>query len=413
MGAAKMGTTTRHAAAVRAAEMLGQRQFSSIGNPENQKLRVFAAPSGRQLAILLSNKTLTLVTEPVYTSTTRTAGKHKRRYGANETRHSNLNFQESRLAIGSAIDYWTFESLADFQEFLAWYGDRPVPPADAQGSAHIEAKPIKGSLGNRNAGICGKTDAPVSEDLFNRFKPTLLSQSPPLVRDPRLLLDTNGNIRIYYAPFEYLNPSARVVLVGITPGPTQMKNANLESRKALMLGERDSDAMRKAKETAAFSGEPMRGNLIRQMDHWGIHDWLGLRSSAELFSSARQLLQSTSLLRYPVFVNDEDYRGDPDMLTQPLLRRYLLEYFADEVSSLNKAIFFGLGPKVQRVLNTLVTEGLLPQNRVLGGMLHPSGNCTYRIKFLTGRRDGPLPHATNTKSYDAGRTYFRDKFLQL
>ena len=108
-----------------------------------------------------------------------------------------------------------------------------------------------------------------------------------------------------------------------------------------MAVRRDSDAMRKAKEAAAFSGEPMRGNLIRQMDHWGLHDWLGLRSSAELFSSARHLLQSTSLLRYPVFVKDDDYRGDPNMLTQPLLRRYLLKHFADEVRSAGTIIWNG------------------------------------------------------------------------
>lgn len=39
-------------------------------------------------------------------------------------------------------------------------------------------------------------------------------------------MDASGDVKIYYAPFEYMNPSARIVLVGITPGPTQMVNAN-------------------------------------------------------------------------------------------------------------------------------------------------------------------------------------------
>lgn len=34
--------------------------------------------------------------------------------------------------------------------------------------------------------------------------------------------------------------------------------------------------------------------------------------SADLFSTSRHLVQTTSLLRYPVFVKDDDYRGTPD-----------------------------------------------------------------------------------------------------
>lgn len=53
------------------------------------------------------------------------------------------------------------------------------------------------------------------------------------MRDGRLLMDSDGAVKIYYAPFEYINPEARIVLVGITPGPTQMVNANNEARQAL------------------------------------------------------------------------------------------------------------------------------------------------------------------------------------
>lgn len=49
-----------------------------------------------------------------------------------------------------------------------------------------------------------------------------LRPPPPTVRDNRLLMDKDGDVSIYCAPFEYINPHARIVLVGITPGPTQM-----------------------------------------------------------------------------------------------------------------------------------------------------------------------------------------------
>lgn len=161
-------------------------------------------------------------------------------------------------------------------------------------------------------------------DFIEKYAPILCGATPPVVRDPRLLMDASGDVKIYYAPFEYINPSARIVLVGITPGPTQMVNANNEARRALQAGKSSMEAIQAAKSVGAFSGEPLRSNLINQLNHWGFHKWLGLTDSADLFSTSRHLVQTTSLLRYPVFVKDDDYRGSPDMTKHPLLRKYLL-----------------------------------------------------------------------------------------
>jgi len=247
--------------------------------------------------------------------------------------------------------------------------------------------------------------------LIERFAPVLCGSRAPVVRDPGLLMDGSGPVKVYYAPFEYINPHARIVLVGITPGPTQMVNANNEARRVLLAGKSNEDAIQAAKSVGAFSGEPLRSNLINQLNHWGFHNWLGLGDSAELFSSARHLVQTTSLLRYPVFVNDDDYRGAPDMTKHPILHRYLLENFAAEVEHLKGAVFVGLGPLVQKVLNRLGQEGAINTDRVIGGMLHPSGNCTYRINYLVGDRTAPVPHATNPAPYDQGRRAFRARFL--
>ena len=248
--------------------------------------------------------------------------------------------------------------------------------------------------------------------LIERFASVLCGPRVPVVRDPDLLMDTSGSVKVYYAPFEYINPSARIVLVGITPGPTQMANANNEARRFLLAGKSNEDAIQAAKSVGAFSGEPLRSNLINQLNHWGFHKWLGLSDSADLFSNARHLVQTTSLLRYPVFVNDDDYRGTPDMTKHPMLRKYLLENFAAEVEQLKDAVFVGLGPLVQKVLDRLCQEGAINADRVIGGMLHPSGNCTYRINYLIGDRSVPVPHATNPVPYDQGRRAFRDRFLE-
>ncbi len=64
----------------------------------------------------------------------------------------------------------------------------------------------------------------MKQNLFARFAPTIRDIE---IRDldDRLLLDRDGPVSVYYAPFDYIITKARVVIVGITPGPTQMSNA--------------------------------------------------------------------------------------------------------------------------------------------------------------------------------------------
>ncbi|MDR2092240.1 MAG: hypothetical protein LBP58_02835 [Azoarcus sp.] len=248
--------------------------------------------------------------------------------------------------------------------------------------------------------------------LLEKYAPCLCDAKRPQVRDPRLLMDADGDVEIYYAPFEYIHPDARIVLVGITPGSTQMLDANNEARDALQSGQSFADVLQAVKSSSVFNDEPLRTNLIRQFNHWGFHKWLRLSNSAKLFSTASHLMQTTSLLRYPVFVRDSEYRGSPDMMRHPLLRKYLLEYFVTEVEELPDALFIGVGPQVQRVLEHLVRYQILKPDRVLGGLVHPADNCTYRINYLVGDRSGPIPSRTYPAPYDEGREAFRKRFLK-
>ncbi|KDD94864.1 hypothetical protein [Bordetella bronchiseptica] len=99
------------------------------------------------------------------------------------------------------------------------------------------------------------------------------------------------------------------------------------------------------------------------------------------------------------------------MTKHPLLRKYLLEHFAAEVEELKDAVFVGLGPQVQSVLDRLIQERVLNPDRVIGGMLPPSGNCTYRINYLIGDRSALVPHATSPVPYDQVRRAFRERFV--
>ena len=63
---------------------------------------------------------------------------------------------------------------------------------------------------------------------FNQYK--ILIQTLPSITKETILkneflleMDYKNNLEIYYAPFEYVNEHATVVIVGITPGLHQMK----------------------------------------------------------------------------------------------------------------------------------------------------------------------------------------------
>lgn len=116
-----MGITVQQDSALKAANSLSTRNFSTVGNPDKKKVRVFRAPKGRHLAVILTNQTITAMTEAVHTIDSPTSRFHVRRYASDKSRNSNLNFAGSRLAVGNEVDCWAFSSKADFDEFVAWY----------------------------------------------------------------------------------------------------------------------------------------------------------------------------------------------------------------------------------------------------------------------------------------------------
>ena len=141
------------------------------------------------------------------------------------------------------------------------------------------------------------------QQLIERFAPVIRSLSAAELNgasslNSKLLIAKDGNVEVCYAPFEYINPEARLVIVGITPGRTQMINALKEARRQLDNGADNVQTLIAAKKTGAFSGS-MRPSLISLLDSIGMHRWLGIESCDVLFSSASHLVQTTSVLRNP------------------------------------------------------------------------------------------------------------------
>lgn len=238
--------------------------------------------------------------------------------------------------------------------------------------------------------------------VFAKYETSIRSyQGNPLAST--LLVAEDGPLSVYYAPFEWVNPQARVVLVGITPGKVQAANALAEAQRALLTGASSSEALRRAKQTGAFSGA-MRPNLIGLLDHIGLQRWLGLRSCEDLFGASGHLLQTASVLQFPVFLNGGNYNGTPDPAKHPLLRTMLVEHFGAMARALPDAVFVPLGPVPAKAISWLASEGHLTGTRVLEGLPHPSGANAERISYFLGRKaKANLSAKTDPAKLDAAR----------
>jgi hypothetical protein len=230
----------------------------------------------------------------------------------------------------------------------------------------------------------------------------------------KLEIARDNKIRVCYAPFEYLNPQARLVIVGITPGKTQMINAIREARKQLDKGASLNETLIAAKLTGAFSGA-MRPNLTAMLDHIGVQAWLGLNTASELFGHASHLMQTASVLQNPVFLSDGDnYNGAPNMTKTQVLREQLIEGFGSSIAKLKHAYFLPLGPKVSEALVFLSANGMLEADRVLHGMPHPSPASMERINYFLGKKSRELLSVkTNPESLDAARASLRSAITSI
>jgi hypothetical protein len=244
---------------------------------------------------------------------------------------------------------------------------------------------------------------------FEKFIPKIRALTPEELIGGTSLFDKmriakTDRFEICYAPFDHLNPEARLVIVGITPGRTQMLNALREARGQLDAGATSLQALIAAKRTGAFSG-PMRPNLVAMLDRVGLHQRFGLDSANEFFGAASNLLQSTSVLQNPVFLADgSNYNGTPNMTRNAPLTDQMMSGFAKSASLLPNAYFLPLGPKVSEALMFLANQGAIDGSRVLHGLPHPSPASMERINYFLGKKSREhLSKKTNASNLDAAR----------
>jgi hypothetical protein len=192
------------------------------------------------------------------------------------------------------------------------------------------------------------------------------------ITNKNFLIKREDNIEIYYAPFDYINSKAKIMIVGITPGLQQM----LQSFEAVNEGR----SLKEVKDLSSFKGS-MRTTLIKYLDELNINKKLRIKSCESLFNINSKYLHSTSLIKYPVFDKGKNYSGS-GLLKKKILLDFLEAYFVKELKKLDKTIIVPLGNTVSSTIDYLNNEFKLNLKCFLKGFPHPSGlNVRKDIQF--------------------------------
>ena len=153
------------------------------------------------------------------------------------------------------------------------------------------------------------------------------------ITNNKFLVNKEDNIEIYYAPFDYVNPKAKIMIVGITPGLQQM----LQSFEVINEGK----SPKEVKDLSSFKGS-MRTTLVKYLDELKVNKTLKVKSCESLFNKDNKYLHTTSLIKYPVFDKGKNYSG-ANILKKKMLLDFIEKNFLKELKTLKKSIIIPLG----------------------------------------------------------------------
>ena len=202
------------------------------------------------------------------------------------------------------------------------------------------------------------------------------------VARPELLLAARGRVEVFFTPFDWVNRSARVAIVGVTPGRFQAHQAVMTAARQLRAGASLDAALAEADRVGSFAGA-MRVNLIAMLDGIGLAGLLGLDSTARMFTDRADLVASTSVVCHPVFIAGANYTGSaPKLGQEPLLRAFATQVLAANLAAVPEALVVPLGRAAEIGVGL---SGVNPR-RVVAGFPHPSGANGHRVRHYTVAR---------------------------
>lgn len=230
----------------------------------------------------------------------------------------------------------------------------------------------------------------------------------------QLTIEKNDKVRVTYCPFEWQNPQAKLMIIGITPGPTQLRNALTAFRSAIRQGLDEQQVLKVTKLAGAFSGD-LRINLVKLLDVVGLHKYAGVPTCESFFGTHSHLVHTTSLISNATFLLDgTPYNGTPNPMKNDLLRKQIFDGLLHQISVAKDALLLPLGPTVDKVIQELCEQGLIDPKRVLFGMPHPGGQNGERVKYFLGQKKAEICSIkTNTALIDSRKKEIMNKISVL
>ncbi len=239
--------------------------------------------------------------------------------------------------------------------------------------------------------------------LLDRFRTILYRDGAAAARSipTRLSADSPFSDELFYVPFEHMNLGARLVIVGITPGPKQIELAYSSVQANLKLGLSDAIALARAKEVGSFGGPQMRPKLLKMLRAFGFPTMLGIGDATELWESAATLLHATSVVPHAAFRNSKPFAGSfDDVLESPIMRASFERDFAATLPLLpSDALYVALGPTPLDALDWCAARGLLRREQVLGAFAHPSNNGGSQVAIYLGEKSPANLHPKDPVRY--------------
>jgi hypothetical protein len=229
----------------------------------------------------------------------------------------------------------------------------------------------------------------IARALFPSYQTVLANFGASAVLHPSTSLDEDTKYRLFYIPFEHVNKSARLVIVGITPGLTQLQKAYDAIKVGTRAGLTPDALLADAKRIGAFGGPSMRPNLVRLINETGISRALGIIDANELWDDRSDLLHATSVVPHAAFHNSgKMFNGSFDeVLNSRALRTSFESDFVPTLSDIRPgAMYIGLGPTPRAALDWCVKRGYIASHQVLGSFPHPSTNSGSQVAIYLGEK---------------------------
>lgn len=176
--------------------------------------------------------------------------------------------------------------------------------------------------------------------------------------------------------FNYVNPNAELIIVGITPGNSQLKCSRM------------GKSLYEIKRENAFAGT-MRSNLIAMLDYIDVNLMLGISSCASLWAEDFDKVEMTSLLKDAIYIMQNGKKKMFNDVSKINESKELWDIFnngfvKDCEQYQQSKLFVACGKNVYDMLLQLKEKGIIKVPIV--GIAHPSGANVGRVKCYLGEK---------------------------